>query len=272
MTLERPSLVLAAHGSRDAAWTEAVSSFAGDVAARPGVARAFASVRAAFLERSVPTLLDAVRGALQAGSPRVVVIPLFLTASTHVREDVVALLGRHAPPRARHRLVDAGRRPLAPGSPVALVSLGSIEGVLVANVCRRVGVGASAAGEDGVVLCAYGSSRHHAQWEALLGAVGRGLLACGFGYVGHAYIGHGAGRATPSLARSILAAAAAPGVRRVHVVPLLLGTSASLGARIDAAVREAAAATSTAIFARGDAILPDSDLAAHVAARALGAR
>ncbi len=89
------TLILFAHGARDAAWREPVDALAVKMRnAIPG-----ARVAAAFLERMSPTLPEAVSAAVAAGSARIVVAPIFWAPGGHLRDDVPALL---AQARAEH--------------------------------------------------------------------------------------------------------------------------------------------------------------------------
>lgn len=77
-------LVLFAHGARDPRWAapfEAVSEALR--AARPGL-----PVRLAYLEFMAPTLAEAGAELAAAGCTRVVVLPMFLGAGGHVRQDL----------------------------------------------------------------------------------------------------------------------------------------------------------------------------------------
>jgi len=94
----RPPLLLAAHGTRDQAGVDAFSSFAARVAR---LAEAD-EVRAAggFIELSPPPLRDVVANLLAGGSyPRIVAVPLMLSAAGHAKGDIPAALARE---QARH--------------------------------------------------------------------------------------------------------------------------------------------------------------------------
>lgn len=263
--------MIAAHGSRVVGWADTLRAFGRDVADSPGVRDAFAMVDVAFIENSTPRLPDAVRVALSSGCPEVVVVPLFLTVSTHAGEDVPGLLGLPVPEHVRRRLVAEGQRPLASGLPVRLVSLGEVVDVLFKNVMRRTSLASRHPEHEAVVLCAYGSTLHHDAWEELLHALRTRLMRAGFNYACHAWVGHVVGLSPEPTARAILDAGRMAGVRRVHVIPLLMAVSNLQRQTIAAAVRDATKRGRAQVLYAADAILPDGDLAARVAARALEA-
>ena len=266
----RPALVIAAHGSKAQGWARRVREFARHVHESAGVDALFGEVVAAFLESSNPSVPDAVTQVLERGASRVLVAPLLLTMSTHLEEDLPGLLGLEVPTHVRRRLQGEGHQPLEPGGAVTLLSLGRLEDLLEANVMRRLSLRCDADATQGIVLCAYGSTLHHARWERLLGRTRKLLVKRGFGEVGHAFVGHVVAKSPEPTKAAIVRVGSAPSVRRVHVVPLLLGVT-SLQTEVIAAACEdvVASAPGFGVAFEPDAVLPDGDLAARVASVAL---
>ncbi len=97
-----PSLLLAAHGTRDPAGVaafEALAARVADLAAGDGI-----SVAGGFIELSAPPLRDAVtslagHSPVGPGPARVVTVPLMLVAAGHAKGDIPAALARE---QARH--------------------------------------------------------------------------------------------------------------------------------------------------------------------------
>ena len=83
-----PALVLFGHGSRDPLWHQPMQAVAqAIVAASPG-----ARVCCAYLELSTPNLPTAVRQLLAEGAGSVAILPMFLGAGKHAREDLPRLV------------------------------------------------------------------------------------------------------------------------------------------------------------------------------------
>jgi sirohydrochlorin cobaltochelatase len=82
------AIILFAHGARDPSWAEPVRRIAKLVADR----RPDAQVEAAFLELLQPSLGEAVTLTVARGAGRVLVYPLFMAPSGHLRRDVQELL------------------------------------------------------------------------------------------------------------------------------------------------------------------------------------
>ena len=81
-------LILFAHGARDPRWALPFEAVAERVrAARPGL-----PVRLAFLELMQPNLADAGAALVAEGCSALQVLPLFLGAGGHVRQDLPKLV------------------------------------------------------------------------------------------------------------------------------------------------------------------------------------
>ncbi len=81
----RPTLLMAAHGTRSKSGISTVTALAALVrSSRPGL-----DVRLAFLDVAVPTLADE----LAATSGPVVIVPVLLSTGYHVRHDIPEIVG-----------------------------------------------------------------------------------------------------------------------------------------------------------------------------------
>jgi len=270
----RPALVIAAHGSRSVGWADAIQELVRHVSESPGVREMFSTVTAGYLEESLPALADAVEVPLRAGASEAIVVPLFLTASMHQTEDVPAILGLPGPTHITRRLVAEGHRVLPPGLPVRPVSPGEVAGILHKNVVRRMALEVRDPSREAVVLVGYGSSIYYEEWEKLMHDIRLRLLQDGYGGVAHAYVGHVAQLSPEPTLKAIMHASQQAGVKRVHVIPLLMAVSELQTGPIAVACQAAQPKLAKAhILLRytTDAILPDGDLAARIAFVALEA-
>ena len=101
----RTGLILFAHGARDPRWAAPFEAVAARVRAqRPGV-----PVRLAFLEFMTPTLPEAGAELATLGCTELQVLPMFLGAGGHVRQDLPLLIAavREAHPGLSVRLAPA---------------------------------------------------------------------------------------------------------------------------------------------------------------------
>jgi sirohydrochlorin cobaltochelatase len=94
-------IVLLAHGSRDPQWTVSFEQVRAAVERRlPECATALA-----YLEQSVPDFATAVDQLVARGATLIEVVPLFLGAGGHVRNDVPQLIERAATRYAQVRFL-----------------------------------------------------------------------------------------------------------------------------------------------------------------------
>ena len=114
-------LILFAHGARDPRWAAPFEAVAAQVRAmRPGVL-----VRLAFLDFMSPSLPEAGAELAAAGCNRVEVLPMFLGAGGHVRQDLPRLLDAL---RAAHPQLQTGLSP----------AIGEIDSVVAAMAAAAV--------------------------------------------------------------------------------------------------------------------------------------
>jgi sirohydrochlorin cobaltochelatase len=97
------AIILFAHGSRDPQWAEPLRALEQLVRQR----RPQAHVALAFLELMQPDLDTACKEAASSGAASAVIVPLFLAAGAHLKNDLPALVDRaaHANPRLRLRVL-----------------------------------------------------------------------------------------------------------------------------------------------------------------------
>ncbi|MFD3533611.1 sirohydrochlorin chelatase [Streptomyces sp. NPDC058664] len=195
--MNRPSLLVIAHGSRDprhAATVQALVRRAG--AQRPGL-----RVETAFLDFNLPSVTGVLDRLASDGIRDVVALPLLLTRAFHAKADVPAVL-RQAPPSLRVRQAEVlGPSPL-----------------LIAAVERRLheaGLTPADKSTTGVVLASAGSTDPEA--IAAIAETARELRRTGWCSVRPAF-------ASASLPRTedAVRALRADGVRRVAVAPYVI--------------------------------------------------
>jgi sirohydrochlorin cobaltochelatase len=88
----KEGLVLFAHGSREPQWAQPFERIASEL-------RKKFLVELAYLERMKPTLDEALASLVKKGARRIRIIPLFLGAGGHIKEDLPKLAEAA---RARH--------------------------------------------------------------------------------------------------------------------------------------------------------------------------
>ncbi|MFE0062492.1 sirohydrochlorin chelatase [Streptomyces sp. NPDC059003] len=207
MSTPPPALLIAGHGTRDAAGAAAFRDFVQELARRkPGL-----PVAGGFIELSAPPLADAVAELVERGVTRFAAVPLMLVSAGHAKGDIPAALARE---KERHPGISyTYGRPLGPHPSVLKVlqrRLDEVVGDLVESAEERAGVT--------VLLVGRGSTDPDANAEVFKAAR---LLWEGRGYAGveTAFVSLAAPDVPAGLDRC-----AALGARRVVVLPYFLFT------------------------------------------------
>lgn len=115
--MNRTSLVLLAHGSRDPRWRVPFDRLREEL-----LADGAGDVRVAFLEFGEPRLPEVVEACVEEGSRRVLVLPMFLGRGRHVDRDL-PVLGEEI--RARHRDLELELLPPVGEHPEVIAALGA---------------------------------------------------------------------------------------------------------------------------------------------------
>ncbi|ADU99907.1 sirohydrochlorin chelatase [Alicycliphilus denitrificans] len=84
MQQARAAIILLAHGSRDPLWRQPIEA----VAAHIRASQPLLAVRCAYMELCEPGLPAALAELAAQGAARISIVPLFLGAGRHVRDDL----------------------------------------------------------------------------------------------------------------------------------------------------------------------------------------
>ncbi|MCH0541522.1 sirohydrochlorin chelatase [Streptomyces sp. MUM 203J] len=224
-----PTLLVVAHGSRDARHPATVHALVREVSAqRPGL-----RVEVAFLDFNVPSVPAVLEALAADGAGEVVALPLLLTRAFHAKSDIPSVL-RRAPRSLRiHQAQVLGPSPLLIGALERRLSeafRGTAPGSPAETPERRRTM-AGLKRSTGVVLASAGSTDPEA--IAAIADVARELRRTGWCAVRPAF-------ASASLPRTedAVRALRADGVRRVAVAPYVIAPG-RLPDRIAAGAAEA---------------------------------
>ena len=110
------AIVLLAHGSRDPQWSEPFEHLREAVMQRCGDA----AVALAYLDHSPPDFASVAGDLIARGATQIDIVPLFLGAGTHVRNDVPKLVDLAA---SRHSSVRFQLRPFIGDAPTVLAAI-----------------------------------------------------------------------------------------------------------------------------------------------------
>lgn len=203
MTSRSSALILFSHGSKRATWSAPFEDIRDQLAADGTW-----EVRLSFLEGLGPRLEDVTRELMASEVEDILVFPVFLTASTHLQEDVPEVVEN-----VRKQFSERDIR-------IHQINSKPLSHAIWTHTVKRAEVNGKGNGQTTVVLPYYGSDRYAKQWDDLLRKARTVLKNAGFSRVIHAAVGHIVG-ASPKPTQ----AAIEEGLKHtdfVTVVPMLL--------------------------------------------------
>jgi len=203
MTSKSSALILFSHGSKRATWSAPFEEIR-DRLAMDGTLE----VRLSFLEGLGPRLEEVTRELMKSKFKDILVFPVFLTASTHLQEDVP-----EAVENVRKQFNESDIR-------IHQINTKPLSHAIWSHTVKRAEVNGKSNEHTTVVLPYYGSDRYAKQWDDLLNKARTVLENAGFARVIHSAVGHIVG-ASPKPTQTAIE----EGLKHtdfVTVVPMLL--------------------------------------------------
>jgi len=187
----RVGVLLVNHGSRSAAWRGALLDLDRKTREPLLASRKVHGVKTAFMEYTEPSIATRMKEFDAEGFSDVIVVPVFLTVSTHTFDDIPTILGRKADPQSLQSLKIEG---IARYTPRARTHFGprlDFSTLLRENVLRRARKLSKDPSREGLVLIAYGDETYEKQWSALLEKTASYVMAeTGMGAFSYGWAGH----------------------------------------------------------------------------------
>jgi sirohydrochlorin ferrochelatase len=184
-------VLLVNHGSRSAAWRAALLDLDRKVRVpllREGVVQ---GVKTAFMEYTEPSIATRMREFDAEGFSDVILVPVFLTVSTHTFDDIPTILGRKRDPQSLQTLKIEGIERYTPRARTHFAPRLDFSSLLRENVLRRARRLSRDAAREGLVLIAYGDRTYDRQWSELMEKTAAyvmgetGMTAFAYGWAGH---------------------------------------------------------------------------------------
>ncbi|NKN33279.1 sirohydrochlorin chelatase [Marichromatium bheemlicum] len=254
----RVGVLLVSHGSHSKNWRDMLVDVEHSVRDRITADGRVAEVRTAFMEYTEPSISTQMRAFDEAGFDEVIVVPLFLTVSSHSLDDIPTILGMKADPKVMAKLAEEEIELYRPEARVTLTPMLDFSSLLKKNLLRRTQALAGETEDTGVVLVAYGDASYNQQWEALVGDIGRYLkLKAGIDTVAYSWCGHLVDYSPEPTLRAIEQVLELED--RAAVLPVLVAVDPDFQDEIIGTAVAQSSDHSRVLYA-GDAILPDAGL------------
>ncbi|MGL1886356.1 MAG: hypothetical protein OCD76_07565 [Reichenbachiella sp.] len=190
-TEEKVGVLLVNHGSHSEGWRQMLKDIEIDIKDDIMKSGEIRAVRTAFMEYSEPSIATQMKQFDEEGYDRVIVVPIFLTISSHTSNDIPNIVGLSNDPKVKANLKEEGIETYTPKARVTLTPLLDYPTVLKKNITRRAKALSNGSGDEGVALIAYGDADFNQQWEEMIEDIGRYLKAqTGIGSISYGWCGH----------------------------------------------------------------------------------
>lgn len=149
------------------------------------------SVRTAFMEYTEPSIATRMKEFDEEGYDEVVVVPVFLTVSSHYSHDIPVIVGLSSDPKIKANLAKEKIEVYRSKAKVSIAPPLDYSSILKKNIERRVNALSDNPENEGILLVAYGDEQYNQQWEEMVEEIGKYLkIKTGHSDIAYAWCGH----------------------------------------------------------------------------------
>lgn len=184
-------VLLVNHGSRSATWRQALLDL--ETSVQPGILAngKVSGTKTAFMEYTEPSIATRLKEFDAEGYTDVIIVPVFLTVSSHSFDDIPTIIGKKEDPQSLETLKIEKIERYTPKAETHITPLLDFTTVLKENVLRRATALSKKPTEEGLVLIAYGDATYMKEWSNLMVDVAEhvksklGVEEYSYGWCGH---------------------------------------------------------------------------------------
>ncbi|MBX2902902.1 MAG: hypothetical protein KF872_05030 [Chitinophagales bacterium] len=184
-------VLLVNHGSRSETWRNALLDL--EKAVRDSILsfHGVQDVKTAFMEYTEPSIATRMKEFDKAGFTDVVIVPVFLTVSSHSFDDIPTIIGQKENPESLESLKLESIERYTPKAKTYITPLLDFTDILEKNILRRYTALSKNTEKEGLVMIAYGDATYNSEWSALLDKIGMfvsattGVASYAYGWCGH---------------------------------------------------------------------------------------
>lgn len=252
-------IVLVNHGSRSATWRDALTALESKVRdsilALPGVK----TVKTAFMEYTEPSLATQLKSCDSLGLSDIIIVPVFLTVSTHSFDDIPTIIGQKEDPQSMENLKIEKIERYTPDATTYITPLLDFSGIMKQNVLRRVLSLSADPKKEGLTLIGYGDATYAKEWSSLFKDIAEyvkqksGIDEYSYGWCGH--LVHYSPDSTTAAIERVLELK-----EKAIVIPVLLAHDEMFQIKIIGDGINKVSDNKQKVKYRPDAILPDTNV------------
>jgi hypothetical protein len=184
-------VLLVNHGSRSATWRQALLDLETKVKDSIVSSGLITGTKTAFMEYTEPSIATRLKEFDGEGYSDVIIVPIFLTVSSHSFDDIPTIIGQKEDPQSLETLKIEKIERYTPKAKVSIAPLLDFAGVLKDNILQRTKALSKESAKEGLVMIAYGDATYMKEWTELLTDVGKhiqqntGIDQFSYGWCGH---------------------------------------------------------------------------------------
>lgn len=267
-TSPKTGVLLVNHGSHSVTWRQVLYDL--ETTVRPTLLGSplIQGVKTAHMEYTEPSIATRLKEFDAEGFTDIVIVPVFLSVSSHTFDDIPTIIGRKTDPSSLELMRLEKIERYQPKARTVTTPNLDFTGLLKTNVLRRVKSLSTRPDEEGVVMIAYGDATYEREWSALLNDVGKfvkeqtGISAHAHGWCGHV-VKYNPEKTTHAINEVLQTK------QRALVVPVLVAHDPTFQIKIIGGGIERVADHKSRVVYRPDAILPDTGVEQWVIAASL---
>lgn len=258
-TVKKTGLLLVNHGSRSETWRNALLDLEKRVTDTILNAGKIKGIKTAFMEYTEPSIATRLKEFDKEGYTDVIVVPVFLTVSTHSFDDIPTIVGLKEDPKSMETLKIEKIERYTPTAKVHIAPLLDFTDVLQKNLLRRTAALSKNGADEALVLIAYGDHTYNAEWTELLKKAGgyvqqnTGIKGFAYGWCGHV-ASYSPDSTTVAIKRGLKDA------KRAIVVPVLVAHDEMFQVKIIGDGIAKISDSKAKVMYMADAILPDQNV------------
>ncbi|MCK6567922.1 MAG: CbiX/SirB N-terminal domain-containing protein [Anaerolineales bacterium] len=191
MSKRKTGLLLVNHGSRSDTWRKALTDLEARVRETILAGGTIEGIKTAFMEYTEPSIATRMKEFDNEGFTDVVIVPIFLTISSHSFEDIPTILGQKNDAQVIEELESEKIERYTPKAKIHIAPLLDFSNTLPQNVLRRSRELSRNPNKEGIVLIGYGDAAYDKEWGELFDKVAEhvkqatGISEHSYGWCGH---------------------------------------------------------------------------------------
>ena len=256
---KKVGVLLVNHGSHSEEWRDMLLDVQKNTEERILSNPKISKVLTGYMEYTGPSIADQLKEFDKEGYDEVVIVPLFLTVSSHTESDIQNIVGVKKNPDVIASLKEEEIEIYSPKAKVIMTPLLDFPNLLKKNIARRYKALSNGENNDGLVLVAYGSTPYNQQWIKLIEDIGKYMkINAGVENISYAWCGHIVNYATEPTTNAINQILEMED--HAVVIPVLVAVDSDFQKDIIQTGVDAVKNHEKKVSYKQDAILPDENL------------